>query len=168
MERRFQLLLPLALLLIVISFITAIIAANTRETRTLIYTESLVDQKDPVSLTLLMKLPEHGGMNVSRMIIKNTGSRLAIFNISCVNTTQTVEVQINESLILENLQLPCWIIPEFPVNITITVEITQEAMPYAWMSLISLLSFLLSLGLLMLFTYIALFKRMEKILSDRK
>lgn len=167
MEKRLQLILFLALLLVVVSLITAI-TASTRETVTSVYTASLIDQKDPVSLTLLMKLSEHSGVSVSRMIIKNTGSRPAILSVSCNNTMQTVEVRTGESSVLENLQLPCWVIPESPVNVTITVEIIREVTPYAWMSLISLLSLLLSLGLFMLFTYMILLKKMEKASSARK
>jgi hypothetical protein len=145
--------------LLAISVITSI-TASSKSTESKLSSRELINHTEPISLTELIGLEP--GVNISRVVVVNRGSETAVLNVSCVNELYVIEVEVDRESTLEDLQAPCWLIPSNPVNISITIETKREIMPYAWLSIISIMCFVLSLGVLLLYLNITVFKKMRK------
>jgi hypothetical protein len=145
--------------LLAISAITSI-TASSKSTESKLSSRELINRTEPISLTELIGLEP--GVNISRVLIVNKGSEKAVLNVSCANDLRVVELETGGETALEGLQAPCWLIPLYPVNISVTVETLREVMPYAWLSIVSIMCFVLSLGVLFLYLNIVVFKKTRK------
>ncbi len=153
-----KLILFLGVLLAGISLITGIIS-GTRSTVREVYVGELANQTSPVSLTVLIGLSDYSSVSTLELVIVNSGLKPATLNVSCIDRVERIELGVNESISVSSLKPPCWIIPESPVNLNITVRITREVMPYALISIISLLCLVLSLSLVSIYVYTTLVKK---------
>jgi hypothetical protein len=153
-----KLILFLGVLLAGISLITGIIS-GTRSTVREVYVRELANQTSPVSLTVLIGLSDYSSVSTLELVIVNSGLKPATLNVSCIDRVERIELGVNESISVSSLKPPCWIIPESPVNLNITVRITREVMPYALISIISLLCLVLSLSLVSIYVYTTLVKK---------
>jgi hypothetical protein len=153
-----KLILFLGVLLAGISLITGIIS-GTRSTVREVYVRELANQTSPVSLTVLIGLSDYSSVSTLELVIANSGLKPATLNVSCIDRVERIELGANESISVSSLKPPCWIIPESPVNLNITVRITREVMPYALISIISLLCLVLSLSLVSIYVYTTLVKK---------
>jgi hypothetical protein len=153
-----KLILFLGVLLAGISLITGIIS-GTRSTVREVYVRELANQTSPVSLTVLIGLSDYSSVSTLELVIVNSGLKPATLNVSCIDRVERIELGVNESISVSSLKPPCWIIPESPVNLNITVRITREVMPYAPISIISLLCLVLSLSLVSIYVYTTLVKK---------
>ena len=153
-----KLILFLGVLLAGISLATGIIS-STRNTVTEVYVRELTNQTSPVSLTVLIGLSDYSSVSTLELVIVNSGLKPVTLNVSCMDRVERIELGVNESISVSSLKPPCWIIPESPVNLNITVRITREVMPYALISIISLLCLVLSLGLVSIYVYATLVKK---------
>lgn len=153
-----KLTLFLGVLLAGISLITGIIS-STRSTVREVYVRELANQTSPVSLTVLVGLSDYSSVSTLELVIVNSGLKPATLNVSCIDRVERIELGVNESISVSNLKPPCWIIPESPVSLNITVRITREVMPYALISIISLLCLVLSLSLVSIYVYTTLVKK---------
>ena len=156
-----KLILFLGVLLAGISLITGIIS-GTRSTVREVYVRELANQTSPVSLTVLIGLSDYSSVSTLELVIVNSGLKPATLNVSCIDRVERIELEVNESISVSSLKPPCWIIPESPVNLNITVRITREVMPYAPISIISLLCLVLSLSLVSIYVYTTLVKNTSK------
>jgi len=153
-----KLILFLGVLLAGISLATGIIS-STRNTVTEVYVRELTNQTSPVSLTVLIGLSDYSSVSTLELVIVNSGLKPVTLNVSCMDRVERIELGVNESISVSTLKPPCWVIPESPVNLNITVRITREVMPYALISIISLLCLVLSLGLVSIYVYATLVKK---------
>jgi hypothetical protein len=124
-----------------------------------VYVRELANQTSPVSLTILIGLSDYSSVSTLELVIVNSGLKPATLNVSCIDRVERIELGVNESISVSSLKPPCWIIPESPVNLNITVRITREVMPYAPISIISLLCLVLSLSLVSIYVYTTLVKK---------
>jgi hypothetical protein len=82
-----------------------------------------------------------------------------LINVSCTTTLETIYLEPSNSIELHSLTGPCILIPWSCINATINLTIEREVMPYAWLSIPSLICLVLSIGLLFTYSYVRVIEK---------
>jgi len=122
------------------------------------FSKNIVDLDEPLPISSITGY-EYSFSNITYLSIKNTGSKSVLINISCMNTLETIYLEPSNSIELHSLTGPCILIPWSCINATINLTIEREVMPYAWLSIPSLMFLVLSIGLLFTYSYVRVIEK---------